>query len=56
MRSRRPTPDEIAASLTAVKLLIRGMEDAMPRLAAEMRRDACERLDDVITDIGRMTR
>lgn len=56
MKSRRPTPDEIVASVTAVKLLVRGMNGAMPTLAAEMRREACERIDDIIDDIGRMKR
>lgn len=56
MKSRRPTPADITASLTAVKLLVKGMNGAMPSLAAELRRDACERIDDLIDDIGRMTR
>lgn len=55
-RQRRPTPSDITASLTAVKLLVKGMNGAMPSLAAELRRDACERIDDLIDDIGRMTR
>lgn len=55
-RQRRPTPADITASLTAVKLLVKGMNGAMPSLAAELRRDACERIDDLIDDIGRMTR
>ena len=56
MKHRRTTPADVVASLTAVKLLIKGMNGAMPTLAAEMRRDACERIDDVIDDIGRMKR
>jgi len=55
-RRARPTPADITASLTAVKLLIKGMNGAMPTLQAEMRRDACERIDDVITDLGSMLR
>lgn len=55
-RRTHPSPADITASLTAVKLLIKGMNGAMPTLAAELRRDACERLDDAITDIGRMGR
>lgn len=55
-RKSRPAPADIAASLTAVKLLIKGMNGAMPSLAAELRRDACERIDDLIDDIGRMAR
>jgi len=56
MTRRRPTPPDITASLTAVKLLINGMNGAMPTLQAEMRRDACERIDDIITDLGSMLR
>jgi hypothetical protein len=56
MKNRRPTHADIAASLSAVKLLIKGMNGAMPTLAAEMRRDACERIDDAIDDLGRMKR
>ncbi len=55
-RPRRPSAADITASLTAVKLLIKGMNGAMPTLQAELRRDACERIDDVNDDIGRMTR
>lgn len=56
MNHRRPTPADVVASLSAVKLLIKGMNGAMPTLAAEMRREAVERIDDVIEDIGRMKR
>lgn len=56
MKHRRPAPADVVASLSAVKLLIKGMNGAMPTLAAEMRREACERIDDVIDDIGRMKR
>lgn len=51
-RRSRPTADDITASLLAVKLIVRGMKDAMPTLAAEMRREACERIDDIIQDMG----
>lgn len=55
-RSRSPSKADIVASLIAVRLLIKGMNGAMPSLAAEIRRDACERIDDIITDIGNMKR
>lgn len=51
-RCRTPDPADLAARLMAVKLLVRGMQDAMPRLAAEMRREACESIDDIIRDLG----
>ncbi|WP_336974191.1 hypothetical protein [Sphingobium aromaticiconvertens] len=56
MRSRRTTPSDIAASLLAVKLLVQGMKDAMPTLQGELRRDACERIDDIISDLGSLKR
>ena len=56
MRKPRPTPADIAASLTAVKLLIKGMSGAMPTLQREIQRDACERIDDIITDLGSILR
>lgn len=52
MRKRRPTTSDIAADLMAVKLLIKGMKDAMPTLQREIQRDACERIDDIISDLG----
>jgi hypothetical protein len=55
-RPRRPTPADITASLVAVKLLIKGMNGSMPTLQAELRRDACERIDDIISDIGSLAR
>lgn len=46
-----PTITDLVTRLTAVKLLVRGTEGAMPTLAREMRREACESLDDVIADL-----
>lgn len=56
MTRRRATAGDIAASLLAVKLLVQGMKDAMPTLQGELRRDACERIDDIISDLGSMKR
>lgn len=56
MTRRRTTPSDIAASLLAVKILVQGMKDAMPTLQSELRRDACERIDDIITDLGSLRR
>lgn len=53
---RSPDPAELAAQLTAVKLMVSGMKDAMPTLAAELRREACESIDDVIRDLGSLAR
>lgn len=56
MGSRRPTAAQIVAELVAVKLLVKSLSDAMPALAHEIRRDACERIDDIISDIGNLRR
>lgn len=55
MRSK-PTLPDIAARLAAVKLMVRGTADAMPSLAREMRREACESIDDIIRDLGALGR
>ena len=56
MRKRRATASDIAADLMAVKLLIKGLSGAMPTLQREIQRDACERIDDIITDLGSLKR
>ena len=48
----RPTSAEIVRRLIAVKAAIQGMKDAMPTLAAELRRESCEEIDDLIKDIA----
>lgn len=56
MRPRRPEPADIAARLTSVKLMVGGTKDAMPTLAAELRREACETIDDIIQDLGKLSK
>lgn len=48
-----PDVDAVIARLLATKLLIGAMKDAMPRHAAELRREACEGLDDLIEELRR---
>lgn len=38
--------------LTAVKRMVAGTKDAMPTMAAELRREACETIDDVIEELS----
>lgn len=52
-RRAKPTPPEIARRLTAIKLMVAGIADALPTAAKELRRSACEGLDDLIDDITR---
>jgi hypothetical protein len=42
---------DITTRLTTVKLIVAGMKNAMPTLAAELRREACESIDDIIADL-----
>jgi hypothetical protein len=49
---RKNTTADITARLTAIKLMILGTSDAMPSMARELRREACESIDDVIADLG----
>lgn len=53
-RQRKPDKSDIAARLLAVKMMVRGLSHAMPSLAAEMRREACESIDDIITDLAQI--
>lgn len=55
-RAPKPTLADISTRLRAVKLMVAGMKDAMPTLAAEMRREACESLDDIIADLPALER
>lgn len=47
---------DVTARLAAVKLMVRGTGDAMPTLAKELRREACESIDDIIRDLGAIVR
>lgn len=48
MTRRRIDLNEMATRLIAAKRMVAGMKDAMPSMAAELRREACETLDEVI--------
>jgi hypothetical protein len=52
-KPKAPTPAEITRRLLTIKLMIVGLKDAMPRLASELRREACESIDDLIEDVAR---
>lgn len=50
-RPKKPTGPEIVRRLTAVKVMIAGMKGALPNMAAELRREACESIDDLIGEL-----
>ena len=51
---RRKNPDAIdqARRLSEVKMMIKDSADAMPTMARELRRNACETLDEVIAEVA----
>jgi len=53
-RSKKPTIEDAVARLMAVKMMVRGLSGVMPSLAAEMRREACETIEDVIDDLAKI--
>lgn len=55
-RPRKPVPEAVAQRLAAVKIMVQDMADAMPTMARELRRNACETLDDLIAELGGSTR
>lgn len=53
----QPTPADLTASLVILKLLVRGMDGALgASLTAQLRHEACERLDRLIIEVGGMAR
>lgn len=50
-RKQRPSDEDIRVRLAIIKRLVRGTADALPRAAAELRREATEAIDDLITDL-----
>lgn len=52
-RKTAPTPAEIAQRLLTIKMMIIGLKDAMPTSARELRREACESIDDLIEEVAR---
>lgn len=52
MSRSTPTIADVVARLMAVKVMVRGLDGAMPSLAREMRREACESIEDIIKDLA----
>ncbi|MBB4857182.1 hypothetical protein HNO88_000489 [Novosphingobium chloroacetimidivorans] len=50
-RPKKPDPLEQAQRLAAVKIMVRDMAGAMPTMARDLRRNACETLDDIIGEL-----
>lgn len=48
---QKPTVPAITARLIQIKRMVASTAGAMPRTAAEMRREACEEIDDLIGEI-----
>jgi hypothetical protein len=48
---QKPSVPAITARLIQIKRMVASTKDALPRTAAELRREACEELDELIGDI-----
>lgn len=53
-RKYRVDPGEVIVRLVAVKRMVAGIKDAMPTMAGELRREACETIDEIIEDVRRL--
>lgn len=51
-RKRNADPLDQARRLAEVKTMIKDSADAMPGLARELRRNACETLDEIIGELA----
>lgn len=52
-RPRKATDPELARRLAGVKIMVHDLKDAMPTMARELRRNACETLDEIIEELTR---
>lgn len=52
-KPKRPTDADLVRRLIAVKMMVAGMKDAMPQARADLWREACESLDDMIEELAR---
>lgn len=55
-RPKNADPVKQAQRLAAVKVMIKDSADAMPTMARELRRNACETIDDIIAELARPAR
>lgn len=51
-RKRNADPIDQARRLSEVKTMIKDSADAMPNMARELRRNACETLDEIIGELA----
>lgn len=52
-KTQKITLPEVIRRLAAIKLMVAGTKDAMPTMANELRREACESIDDLVREISR---
>ena len=52
-KAKKPTDAEIIMRLSAIKMMVAGTKDAMQTMANELRREACESIDDLVREISR---
>jgi hypothetical protein len=51
-RRKNLTPPELRMRLLKLKLVVASMKDAMPTTREELRRSACEDIDDLIGEVA----
>lgn len=51
-RDKRPSDAELVRRLTAIKVMVAGTKGALPNMRDELRREACESLDDIIGELA----
>jgi hypothetical protein len=52
-KAQKITLAEVLQRLAAIKLMVAATKGAMPTIANELRREACESIDDLVEDISR---
>ena len=52
-KTKRPTDGDLIRRLVDLKMMVAGLKDAMPTLAAQIRREACEEIEDLSGDLRR---
>ena len=53
VKPKKITLPDVIQRLAAIKLMVAATKGAMPTMANELRREACESIDELVEDISR---
>jgi hypothetical protein len=53
MPKKKITLPEVLQRLATIKMMVVATKDAMPTMASELRRETCESIDDLVTEISK---